>query len=250
MALSQEGAQPASTTNRTLGPAIAAVVRTVMPPLRHTGHGDVIRGNAGCSEPRDLAGNRQSIGLDIGVGRLVVSSSSLFPWMRRAHEPIPGVPHADGVRLRRAPHAAPLRAGPPTGCVWANRSDDMRGTVFPSVFRPTVRIERRGTNSPRSRRAGTGARERCRARPGTPLARRDARMAADEDPAGEARGRAGGQMGVAARGDGWLRHSSARDDSRLRRTARHRVRDSPGRVEEDSYPGPVDLVLYARTDDP
>src|SRR5262249_54343250 len=37
------------------------------PPLRHTGHGDVIRGNAGCSEPRDLAGNRPCIELDVGV---------------------------------------------------------------------------------------------------------------------------------------------------------------------------------------
>src|SRR5215468_3296392 len=97
MPLSQTGGQPASTTNRTLGSAIAAVVRTVMtPPLRHTGHGDVIRGNAGCSEPRDLAGNRQCIGLDIGVRTARLADDDEFTIGKRLDRPAPVIAGADG----------------------------------------------------------------------------------------------------------------------------------------------------------
>src|SRR5499433_3181890 len=66
------------------------------PPLRHTGHGDVIRGNAGCSEPRDLAGNRQCIGLDIGVRTARLADDDEFTIGKRLDRPAPVIAGADG----------------------------------------------------------------------------------------------------------------------------------------------------------
>src|SRR5215467_11011252 len=99
MAFSATDGQPASTTNRTSGSAIAAVVKTVMAPLRHTGHGDVIRGHAGCSEPRDLAGNLQCIGLGIDVRRPHLADDDESTIGKRLDRPAPVIavdPHGAG----------------------------------------------------------------------------------------------------------------------------------------------------------
>src|SRR5215472_12023606 len=70
-------------------------------PLRHTGHGDVIRGNAGCSEPRDLAGNHQCIGPDIGAVRPRLADddeSTIGQRLDRVAPPIAGAHGAGGAQ--------------------------------------------------------------------------------------------------------------------------------------------------------
>src|SRR5215470_1046896 len=70
-------------------------------PLRHTGHGDVIRGNAGCSEPRDLAGNHQCIGPDIGAVRPRLADddeSTIGQRLDRVAPPITGAHGAGGAQ--------------------------------------------------------------------------------------------------------------------------------------------------------
>jgi len=63
---------------------------------RQSSHGDVIRGNAGCSQPRNLAGNRQCIGLDIGVVRPRLGDDDESTIGERLDRPAPVIAGADG----------------------------------------------------------------------------------------------------------------------------------------------------------
>ena len=66
---------------------------------RQSSHGDVIRGNAGCSQPRDLAGNHQCIGLDIGVVRPRLGDDDESTIGERLDRPAIPIADAHGVGL-------------------------------------------------------------------------------------------------------------------------------------------------------